>query len=256
MRLWAALACSAGMALAGCAGPHSTGALWAQQNLDQELAQFRVTETQRRERAHAYELQLADEALAAERSRLATALQDCPGTVREALAVSPGDRLRDSIRVWADRDAAVSVAVAQVAWSDWLVRRGRSTGETRFCDAARSALNGSVPRSENSSEDPLGRAAFATVAREPRATTQAPLDSAPLVALSLYASGWADVVHAASPLPQYLAAVYGGVVVEAPTLEASPRDESPATIVDRIGPNHPDWEPDALYAALTSSATP
>jgi hypothetical protein len=73
----------------------------------------------------------------------------------------------------------------------------------------------------------------------------------PLVALSLYATRSVDRVRAAAPLPQYLAAVYGGqllVGAARPDLGG----QSPEAVVDDLAPAHPEWEPDALYAALTS----
>jgi hypothetical protein len=76
----------------------------------------------------------------------------------------------------------------------------------------------------------------------------------PLVALSKYAMGYVDTVHAAAPLPQYIALVYGGVLL-------LPRDSPPgldeataATMVDHEATAFRDWEPDALYAALRGTA--
>src|SRR5882762_8326509 len=83
----------------GCVGAHSTGALWAQQNLENELVNGRQTDAERAARTHAYELTLADEALAAERARIGLAMQDCPGATRQTLQISTGDRARDAIRV-------------------------------------------------------------------------------------------------------------------------------------------------------------
>src|SRR5438046_7712581 len=96
MRLLATL----GLVLAAtaCAGPNSTGALWSQQNLDQERELFRMSEAQRLEQAHAVELALADEQLASERQRIEIQLQACRGP-RQPLAISAGDRVRDSVRI-------------------------------------------------------------------------------------------------------------------------------------------------------------
>src|SRR5258708_25992662 len=93
------------LVMVGCVGPHSTGALWAQQNLDQELVFGRQTEAERLATLHAYELTLADESLAAERARLGLAVQDCPGAPRQTMRLSPADRLRDSIRLRIGDDA-------------------------------------------------------------------------------------------------------------------------------------------------------
>src|SRR5438067_13573522 len=104
MRLWVSLCCALLMVGGGCAGPHSTGGLWAQQNLEQEAALFRLTDAQRAEQAHAVDLSLADQALASERARLAAELVNCPGP-RQALSVSTGDRTRDGIRIRVEGDS-------------------------------------------------------------------------------------------------------------------------------------------------------
>jgi len=73
----------------------------------------------------------------------------------------------------------------------------------------------------------------------------------PLVALGLYATQSVDSVRAAAPLPQYLAAVYGGQVLVGtapPDLGGRP----PESVVDDLAAAYPEWEPDALYAALSS----
>src|SRR6266851_5445152 len=103
------------LVMVGCVGPHSTGALWAQQNLENELVNGRLTDAERAARMHAYELTLADEAVAAEYARLGLALQDCPGAARQALELSAGDRIRDSIRLRVGDDPSRQVAVAQLA---------------------------------------------------------------------------------------------------------------------------------------------
>src|SRR5919202_464778 len=115
---WGRLALG-GLLLAGCAGPHSTGALWSLQNQEREGVVFGLTDAQRAEAARADELRLADESLAAERARVTAALDDdCPGE-RRPLAISSGDTVRDTIRLRAQADAARRVAVAQVALADW-----------------------------------------------------------------------------------------------------------------------------------------
>ena len=70
------------------------------------------------------------------------------------------------------------------------------------------------------------------------------------VTLSNYALRFVDTVQAASPLPQYLAAVYGGTLVRPPTADRGGR--SAEAVVDELAPAAPAWEPDALYAALSA----
>lgn len=232
--------------LAGCAGPHTTGALWAQQNLEREAALFRSSEAERAGRAHAYELGLGDAALAAERARVEAALQDCPGE-RRPLALSAGDKVRDTIRLQAQVDPARLGAVAQVALADWYFRRGRATGLAQFCDRARQAL--STPPSDSGAirSGVLESVGEATVARGQRlaVSTASSSDGEPLVTLSLYATQVADAVRAPAPLPQYLATVYGGQLAEPSTPV-----EGTDTLVDDLAPAYPQWEPDALYVAL------
>jgi hypothetical protein len=79
-----------------------------------------------------------------------------------------------------------------------------------------------------------------------------------LLAVSNYALGYVDTIRARAPLPQYLAAVYGGVLVDvdtpprlniwvpSPTENAGTREGA----VDVLAPLYPQWEPDAIYAAL------
>jgi hypothetical protein len=238
------------LVLVGCAGPHSTGALWAQQNLEQEAALFRLSDAQRADQAHGFGLGLADEGLRAERARLEAGLQACPDGAREPLTLSAADRVRDAIRVRAAGDSARLTMVAQMALADWRLRRARATGESRLCDLARAALAAPPPSSEPG-QGLLERLGPAVVARSPRATAQVSGGDA-LVDLSLYASGWTDLVRAPSPLPQYLAAVYGGQLIERPSI-ANLNGQSAEDVVDSIAPNYPEWEPDAIYAALRAT---
>ncbi len=248
MRLALALAC---LLLAGCAGPHSTGALWAQENLELELATGRLTDAERADRAHAYELVLADESLAAERARIDVGLQDCPGPARQPLELSVGDRIRDSIRLRVGDDPPRQAAVAQLALADWRLRRGRATADTRFCTEAGRALSG-TSSGDPSVGDLLAAPGAATVTRDAR-QTGAMVDAAPvMLTLSNYALGYADAVRAPTPLAQYLAAVYGGSVVDRsrpPALDG----QTPEALVDRLAPTHPEWEPDAIYEALRAA---
>jgi hypothetical protein len=246
MRLWFALCCL--VLCAGCAGPHSSGALWAQQNLEREAALFRLSDAQRVEQARAFEASLADESIVYERARISGELQTCPSPY-ESLTFSAGDSVRDAIRLRAQGDATRLGAVAQLALVDWHVRRARATGNAGFCQAARAALTSASTFGEPRSSDLLSRLGAATVTRDPRRTS-APLDSAlPATTLSNYALGYVDTVYAAAPLPQYLALVYGGFVYPsnpAPAID----EESAAETVDREAAAYPEWEPDALYAAL------
>src|SRR5438067_13728343 len=105
MRLWVSLCCALLMVGGGCAGPHSTGGLWAQQNLEQEAALFRLSDAQRAEQARAVDLGVADQALSTERIRLESDLAGCPG-VRQPLGMSKGDRPRDGIRIRVSGDSA------------------------------------------------------------------------------------------------------------------------------------------------------
>lgn len=238
--------------LVGCAGPHSTGALWAQQNLEEELVAGRQSATQRAEQARAYELALAEESLAAERVRIAAGLEDCPGSARQPLQLSVGNRARDAIRVRLGDDPQLQAAVAGVALADWWLRRARATAEAHFCDEGRQALSGSQNAAPLPA-DPLAALGSATVTRAAAGTTVVAEQSATTSqTVSNYALGYVDAVRAPAPLPQYLAAVYGGVVVAADRPPGQ-STETPEAIVDRLAPAYPQWEPDALYAAVHAS---
>jgi len=231
----------------GCTGPHSNGGLWAQQNIEQEGALFRLTDAQRDDQARAFEARLADETLASERARIEAGLRSCPGLSREPLALSPGDRVRDTVRVQAADDAARLATVAQIALADWRLRRARASGDAGLCDLARSALGGAPPA--HAAPPPLAVAmGEATVSRGP--ISGRPWSSGDYaVDVSVYASGAIDSVRAVSPLPQYLAAVYGGQVAD----RLPPADLGGRTVeevVDDLAPAFPEWEPDALYVAL------
>jgi hypothetical protein len=241
MRLSVAVACL--LLAAGCVGPHASGGLWSLQNLEQELALSRLSDEQRMARARAVELALADEAVAAEWARIDAALLNCPGATRQVLAVSPGDRVRDAVRLRIQDDQTRLSAVAQVALADWRVRRARATGEARFCDAAQAALASTTPQA--APPNFLSGLGSATVTRDAQSTVN-PQDSGPVaMSVSNYAMGVVDSVSAPSPLPQYLAAVYGGVVVS-----QTATNRIPVERVDELAPAYPEWEPDALYAAL------
>jgi hypothetical protein len=233
--------------LAGCAGPHSTGALWAQQNIEQESALFRVGDEERAAQTRAFEVRLAQESLSGERARVIAGLQVCPGDVRP-LGLSSGDQVRDTIRVQAERDPQTMAAVSQVALADWYLRRGGATGEAGLCERGRRALESSPSGADQRGiVNALGEA---TVTRNPHAAKPPSANSSDVAeAVSLYASLAIDVVHAPAPLPQYLASVYGGDLVS--DIGLMPHLDGPAEqVVDDIAPAYPQWEPDALYAAL------
>src|SRR5204862_4020496 len=111
------LFCLAALSIA-CAGPHSTGALWAQQSMEQEQALFQMNDDQRGDRARAFELGVADEALSGERQRISMEIEEGPGP-RQTLGVSPGARARDAIRVDAHEDASTLMDMTVVAVADW-----------------------------------------------------------------------------------------------------------------------------------------
>ncbi|HEX8968529.1 MAG TPA: hypothetical protein VF937_11650 [Chloroflexota bacterium] len=247
MRLSIALCCLA--FVLGCAGPPSTGALWAQQNLEREAALDRIGDAQRAQQARAFELGVADEALASERARIEAALQTCPGDVPRPLTISVGDRVRDAVRLHLEDDAPRTATVARLALADWRLRRAEATGRAQFCGDARSALDGDTELASPDNPRLLGDLPLATVTRDPR-HANAPLTTDPAgITLSRYVLGATDTVRAAAPLPQYLALVYGGSLVP-PTTAPALSQEAAADMVDRAATAYPAWEPDALYAAL------
>jgi hypothetical protein len=230
-----------------CVGPHSTGASWAQQNLEQERAAFQLSDAQRQGIAQAFELSVADESLQAESARITAELQNCPSP-RQPLAVSTGDAVRDAIRVQSQADPRRLAEVAQLSLADWYARRASATGNAQFCDRAQSALSGAGASSTgaSASADLLAGVPAATVSRDQGDPTPPLATDPPLVMLSAYALGAVDSVYADAPLPQYLAAVYGGFVSSQPVVD----EETAADLVDKQAPAYADWEPDALYAAL------
>jgi len=226
-----------------CAGPNSSGALWTQQYTDQEKAYFSVSDAQHQAQARDFELGLADEGIRSEAQRIDATLQMCPAPP-QPLAPSPGDEPRDAIRVQSSGDANRLMQVARLALEDWYVRRARATGDSHFCQQAQSARVGEVAAPAPTLLDSV---APATVTRGGTQGAPCPAGASPLTTLSLYVLGTADTVSADAPLPQYLAWVYGGTLLT----EAQPVDaETAAAGVDAQAPAYPEWEPDALYAAL------
>jgi hypothetical protein len=236
--------------LAGCAHPYSTGALWSYDEFRQTLRGYGVSDAERHQAAHAYELALADEALASERARLRRQLDACPGTEPRPLEFSVGDAVRDGIRIWARDDANRVQTVAQLALVDWWIRRGQSTGNAVYCDSARTTLAGSSSSSDaRQAAVVIGSLGTATVARDPRRLGSIDDGQPFAVSVSDYALGYVDAVRAAAPLARYLSVVYGGSLLDAPA-PALPAGQSPETMVDGLAPASPDWEPDALYVTF------
>jgi hypothetical protein len=230
----------------GCVGEGSNGAVWAARNLDAERAMFQLGDARRAQMAQSFELGLADETLGAEQQRVQALLQGCPGQ-RSAFAPSRGNTLRDSVRIRAQGDPARIQAVADVALADWFSRRASATGNAAYCAQAQAALNGTAQTPPPTNL--LANIPAATVARDPNAKP-VPIDGG---TLSNYALGYLDAVSGAAPLPQYLAVVYGGSLRNAqPTTDA----DSAARLVDVQAAAYPQWEPDALYAALRGGSWP
>src|SRR5262245_49545059 len=101
--------------LVGCSSAERDGALWHYRESQLTLAIFGQSEQHRADEARAFELSLADAALAAEEARLAGLLATCPSSERRALALSPGAQTRDRIRVRIEAEPERSARVAQLA---------------------------------------------------------------------------------------------------------------------------------------------
>jgi hypothetical protein len=229
-----------------CAGPNSSRALWTQQYADQEKAYFSLSDAQHQAQARDFERSLADEGITSEARRVDAALQTCPGP-SQPLTASTGDMARDAIRVQSSGDSQSLDRVAALALEDWYVRRGSATGDSRFCQKAESARAGQLQAPAATLLDSVPPA---TVTRDGSQGAASPAGASPLTTLSLYVLGTADTVSADPPLPHYLAWVYGGTLLtDAQPVEA----ETAAALVDAQAPAYPDWEPDALYAALRGS---
>jgi hypothetical protein len=244
MRLGLGFAAALLLVASGCVGPHSTGSLWVLQNTQLDAQQFRTSDAQKAANTDAYEVALAQHVIDSERARLEAGLVSCAKGDRQALVISEGDRQRDRARLWLAEDATAPVTgLADVALADWRLRRANATGQAALCDQARAALAGQVDGTASRSGliDGLGAA---TVTR----SAVQPFEGAVSAAWMLYGLGMVDAVTAPGPLPQYLAAVYGGTVNAAGGMS----DADAQATVDRLAPAYPEWEPDALYAALRS----
>ena len=121
-----------------------------------------------------------------------------------------------------------------------------------MCAAARDAL-ASPPPSEPTQQatDFVRTLGSATVARDPRHIGLVETAQPNLTLLRLYALGLADSITAEAPLSHYLAAVYGGAVIDARHSPAADQS-SAAALVDMYAPALPMWEPDALFSALAA----
>jgi hypothetical protein len=233
--LIAAAAC-----LSGCS-PAGDSALWSARAVQQELVLSRLTDAQRAEQAHALELQVADAEIQKQDQALRDGLQDCPGP-RTPLAISEADTLRDSLRSRVGDDAARLQKIADLALADWYVRRANATGFPELCYEASIALAVQQPPQATT---PGLSASKATVAR---ATSDTPTTyNQPQEAIVAYALGWTDAVSASAPLPHYLAAVYGGSVLNGTPKRSNEQIEA---LVDQLAPSEPQWEPDAIWQAL------
>jgi hypothetical protein len=235
-----------------CAGPRTSGALWAldEAHLEEDLI-YRQTEQQRAAIARSFQLQVADEALASEAARLRGLLRDCPGQ-RRPLELSSGNRVRDAIRVRGDGDRRLSAR--QLGVADWFARRAAATGSAALCERARQALDGqpsATPRSDLATL--VSGLPTAEVDAEPQAAGAEVVDGSvdPVLAVAEYATGVVDRVRGPAPLVAYLGAVYGGTV-SLPGARLS-TDIAPEEIVDALVAASADWEPDGLYSALLAA---
>ena len=169
---------------------------------------YQQSDAQRAGIALTFELGLADQSLAAERQRITTELQNCPGP-SQTLGMSTGDSVRDTVRLRAQSDPARLAEVSDLALADWYVRRASATGNAQFCEQAKAALDGDVTHAP-AAGNLLASIPAATVSRDPNAPTPPLTRDPPLATLSQYVLRSVDSVTAAAPLPQYLAVIYGG----------------------------------------------
>jgi hypothetical protein len=225
---------------AGC-GPSADGALWSARAIQQELVLSRLSDAQRLAAAHGAEVQLVDAILNQEESRLRGALHICPAE-RRPMAISPADKLRDSLRIRVADDSARLQKVADLALADWYVRRANATGFPELCYRASTALGVQKPIQATTTGS---SAEEATVARSPGDPPVSLGDAQ--TAIVAYALGWTDAVQAPAPLPHYLAAVYGGSVINVTQTRSNEHVEA---LVDQLAPGQPRWEPDAIWQAL------
>src|SRR5215468_2123275 len=150
------------LGMAGC-GPSEEGALWSARAIQQELVLSRLSDAQRLAAAHGAEVQMVDAILNQEESRLRGALQNCPAE-RQPIAISPADKLRDSLRIRVADDPARLQKVADLALADWYIRRSNATGYPELCYRASTALGVQKPTQATTARS---SAKEATVTRSP-----------------------------------------------------------------------------------------
>jgi hypothetical protein len=235
---WALLLVFAG---AGCASGTSSGSLWAldEAHLEETMV-YRTPDPQRAAQARQFELQLADQVLAADQARLEALLKTCPEQRQNRLEPSAAARARDAVRARQDPDR--SARVTRLAAADWYLRRAATSGEPALCERARQALGATSPAQAQQPDLPAGQ-----VERDPPGAEVIDGGATPYRALATYGLGLVDVVHGPAPLVGHLASVYGGSVNVGPD-----RTGSPEEIVDGLAPSLA-WEPDGLYAALQAA---
>jgi hypothetical protein len=236
---WALVLVLAG---AGCASGTSSGSLWAldEAHLEEEMV-YRTPDPQRAAQARQYELQVADEVLAADQARLQALLTTCPEPRQDRLQPSAAARARDAVR--ARRDPERTARTTRLAAADWYLRRAASGGEPSLCERARQTLSAtSSPPPPQQPDLPSGQ-----VVREPPGQETVNGTDNPYQALTTYGLGLVDVVRGPAPLVGHLASVYGGSLNV-----ASGQTGSPEEIVDRLAASLA-WEPDGLYAALQAA---
>ena len=224
----------------GCAAPRTSGALWAldEAHLEEEMV-YRRPDAQRAAQARQFELEVADQVLAADQARLQGLLASCPEPRADRLEVSPSARARDGVR--ARQDPARSARAGQLAAADWYLRRAVTTGEAALCQRARQALGESDPP-PSEPDLPAGQ-----VERDPPGAEVVDGAARPYQALTTYGLGLVDVVRGPAPLVGDLATVYGGSLSVAAGQPGSPEE-----MVDRLARSLT-WEPDGLYAALRAA---
>jgi hypothetical protein len=174
--------------LAGCAAPPSDGGLWSRQLVQQELAISRLSNQQRDQAAHEFELRLADEDLAS---------LEQAGRLCEGRATASGVVL-DGVGIRVGHDPARQARVARLAFAVDLLRQGQ-------CQQARAALDGALSA-------PVQTTATTIVTRSP-AYPGNPVEGDPVTLLVEYALGWTDTVRVPAGMAQHLVSVYGGAIL-------------------------------------------
>jgi hypothetical protein len=235
---WALVLVLAG---AGCASGTSSGTLWAldEAHLEEQMV-YRTPDPQRVAQARQYELQVADEVLAADQTRLEALLKTCPEPRQDRLEPSAAARARDAVRARQEGDR--SARASRLAAADWYLRRAATSGETALCERARQTLAATSASQPQQPDLPTGQ-----VVRDPPGQEVVDGTANPYQALTTYGLGLVDVVRGSAPLVGHLATIYGGSLDLAAGEAGSPEE-----VVDRLAPSLT-WEPDGLYAALRAA---